>query len=214
VALGAAGLVAAGLVVWGLSASAKGPPLDTIIDSQPTDPTKSSAATFEFHGTGTAVSFECDLDGGGFSTCTSPVSYTELDVGNHVFSVRGLDGGSLPDPSPATHPWTVANHCHGTPATIIASPGIPVEGTANRDVILGSGEDEPDEADGNGGKDLICLGKGADVMRGDAGRDRLLGATGGDELYGNAGNDELLGGKQADKCRGGPGSDTMQNCEL
>ena len=53
---------------------------DTTITGNPPNPTNSTSATFNFTGNdggGTGVaSFECNLDGGGFSACTSRKNYT------------------------------------------------------------------------------------------------------------------------------------------
>src|SRR5207244_10363404 len=60
-------------------------PPDTSITSQPSNPSGSSSASFEFSGTdpsppGSGVDrFECKLDGAAFSTCTSPAPYSSLD---------------------------------------------------------------------------------------------------------------------------------------
>ena len=67
----------------------------TTITVNPTNPSNSSAAGFSFtgdDGTGTGVAgFECDLDGGGFTACTSPQSYSGLADGSHTFQVRAID---------------------------------------------------------------------------------------------------------------------------
>ena len=84
---------------------------DTTIDSSPSNPTNSSSASFTFSGTDTGgsgvASFECDLDGGGFSACTSPQNYTSLSDGSHTFQVRAIDGAGNVDPTPASFTWTI-----------------------------------------------------------------------------------------------------------
>ncbi len=84
-------------------------PPDTTIDSTPSNPSGSSVA-FSFSGTdsGTGVaSFECSLDNGAVTVCTSPQSYSSLAGGSHTFAVRALDGAGNPDPSPASFTWNV-----------------------------------------------------------------------------------------------------------
>jgi hypothetical protein len=53
------------------------------------------------------ATFQCQLDGGPFSACASPVTYT-VGGGRHTFAVRALSPhGIVADPSPATATWTV-----------------------------------------------------------------------------------------------------------
>jgi hypothetical protein len=70
--------------------------------------TPSDRVTFWFAGTdnGTVSGFECRLDAGGFTSCTSPVTYTGLTRGAHTFRVRAIDDNAFRDPSPAAFQWT------------------------------------------------------------------------------------------------------------
>jgi hypothetical protein len=83
---------------------------DTSIDSSPSDPTTSAFASFTFSGTdgGSGVAgFECQLDGGGFSSCTSPQDYSSLSDGSHTFDVRAIDAVGNADPTPASFMWAI-----------------------------------------------------------------------------------------------------------
>jgi len=71
--------------------------------------TVSPAITFMFTATDDlgVSGFECRLDGGAFSPCTSPKAYSGLSPGVHTFRVRAVDVANRPDPSPAAHTWTL-----------------------------------------------------------------------------------------------------------
>jgi hypothetical protein len=60
------------------------------IDNGPADPTTGTSATFAFHADETAT-FQCKLDGGTYTACTSPAAYTSLADGTHTFSVTATD---------------------------------------------------------------------------------------------------------------------------
>jgi plastocyanin len=81
------------------------PPPPTITDSPP-NPTTSTSASFSFTDTEPGVFFECRIDGGAFSACTSPKSYSGLAVGSHTFDVRALDAVGNPSTA-ASYTWTV-----------------------------------------------------------------------------------------------------------
>ncbi len=79
----------------------------TTLDSSPSDPTTSTSADFDFSGSEGGSTFECRLDGGAWSACTSPKSYTSLSDGSHTFQVRATDEAGNTDATPASFTWTV-----------------------------------------------------------------------------------------------------------
>lgn len=81
-------------------------PPDTTITADPGASTSSTSATFAFTSNEGTVTYECSLDGGAFSACTSPASYSSLAVGAHTFAVRASDPFQT-DPSPAAFAWTI-----------------------------------------------------------------------------------------------------------
>ncbi len=81
------------------------PPTPTIT-SAPANPSSSTAATFEFTNTETAVGFECRLDAGTYAACTSPRSYSGLAEGSHTFDVRAVDAAGNRSPV-ASRTWTI-----------------------------------------------------------------------------------------------------------
>jgi hypothetical protein len=85
-----------------------GTPPETTITNGPGQgsTTQSTGATFEFS-SNESGSFECQLDGTGFSACESARSYTNLSPGAHTFEVRARDAAANADGSPAVRTWTV-----------------------------------------------------------------------------------------------------------
>ncbi len=64
--------------------------------------------SFSFTSSDTGLSFECSIDGGTYSVCSSPKSYTSLAAGPHTFRVRALDADSNQDEIPAERSFEVA----------------------------------------------------------------------------------------------------------
>jgi hypothetical protein len=91
---------------------------DTTITSGPSGATNNNDPSFAFAGIppSAVIRFECRLDGGQYSTCTSPKSYTDLADGSHTFSVRAV-GSVGADPSPATRTFFVDTAGPGLTAT-------------------------------------------------------------------------------------------------
>jgi hypothetical protein len=76
------------------------------IDSAPDDPTNETTAAFGFSSSDPTATFQCKLDSGSFSTCTSPRSYPGLLEGEHTFTVVATDpaGNTGPEES---HTWDI-----------------------------------------------------------------------------------------------------------
>ena len=51
--------------------------------------------------------YECKLDDGPYTPCTSPKVYTGLGTGSHTFWVRARDAAGNVDESPAARTWTI-----------------------------------------------------------------------------------------------------------
>jgi hypothetical protein len=108
------------------------------IGNAPTDPTGSTEATVSFSGddgTGSGIAgYECQLDGGAWEACSSPVSYTGLGDGEHTVTVRATDNAG--NSSSASHIWTVDS-------TAPAEPTITVDLTTPDRTPVISGTAEP-----------------------------------------------------------------------
>ncbi len=96
-------------------------PPETTIDSNPSDPSTSADATFTFSADEGGSTFECEFDGGGFSSCSSPKSYSSLFDGSHTFEVKATDSAGNTDPTPAQYAWTVDTTAPSSTTTFPAS---------------------------------------------------------------------------------------------
>jgi subtilisin-like proprotein convertase family protein len=95
---------------WSLDITTNGPAdftaPETTIESGPTGTIDTASATFGFSASEQAA-FECKLDGGSYSPCTSPAIYTSLADGSHTFAVRATDPAGNVESSPKTRSFTV-----------------------------------------------------------------------------------------------------------
>ena len=74
------------------------------ITADPANPSASAAASFSFSGGG-GSSYQCQLDSGALTTCSSPESYSGLGDGTHTFTVNAAQGSS--SGPVATYTWVV-----------------------------------------------------------------------------------------------------------
>jgi hypothetical protein len=102
-------------------------PPDTTITSRPAGGTPFTNADFGFVASQPDATFECKLDGGGWTACSSPDHYTGLLDGSHTFQVRAMDPAGNVDATPASVTWTVDTTL---PAVSLTSPA---NGTATTD---------------------------------------------------------------------------------
>jgi hypothetical protein len=118
-------------------------PPDTTIVTAPPSLDNSLAPEFTFQGTDDrgAVTFECALDDGAFTACSSPATVAVTD-GDHRYQVRAVDAAGNPDPTPATTSWTVDTTA---PDTMITA-GPAAGSTTATDVTFAFGS--PDGAAG------------------------------------------------------------------
>ncbi|MDC0526867.1 PQQ-binding-like beta-propeller repeat protein [Euryarchaeota archaeon] len=78
----------------------------TTISSGPDSLTNVQSATFAFSSNEDDSTFECKMDSGSWSNCTSPISYSNLAEGSHSFQVKATDEADNTG-SPDYHNWTI-----------------------------------------------------------------------------------------------------------
>jgi hypothetical protein len=79
---------------------------DSTVTGSPSDPSNVVSPSFTFTSTETGT-FQCQIDGGAFGSCTSPYTAAGLSEGPHTFAVRATDTAGNTDPTPASFTWTV-----------------------------------------------------------------------------------------------------------
>jgi hypothetical protein len=116
------------------------PPLDSNTGPPPGGFVASDDASFQFN-SNEAGTFSCSLDGVA-STCGSPKSYSDLEEGEHTFSVRAIDVAGNLDSSSASRTWTVDLTA---PETTLEPTAGPAEGAtvASRSASFAYSADEP-----------------------------------------------------------------------
>lgn len=84
-------------------------PPETTIDSGPADGAivTTSGIGYTFSSSTTRPTFECQLDAGAWSTCSSPHTVSGLTSGSHTFRVRAIDRAGNTDATPADATFTV-----------------------------------------------------------------------------------------------------------
>jgi hypothetical protein len=83
-------------------------PPDPTITNPPSNPSSSTSASFTLSDADSTALFKCQLDGGGYSSCTSPATYTGLAPGSHTFDVKATDStGTYESTNAASYTWTI-----------------------------------------------------------------------------------------------------------
>jgi Ca2+-binding RTX toxin-like protein len=206
-------------------------PPDTMITAQPADPTSDATPTFEFTSTEAGVTFEYQLDGGGFVLGISGDELEPLADGVHTFEVRAVDAVGNVDPTPASYTWTIAAAPVEASAAIVADPQKPgkflleVTGTPLDDSLLIDRQGQKTQVWDKQTEKLLGVFANADYGRivafGLGGNDTIIvdakmtkpaelhGDGGDDELFGGAADDALFGDEGNDRLYGREGNDTL-----
>ncbi len=79
---------------------------DTNLTTSTAAVTSSTSAGFALSSPTSGAAFECKLDSGAWSACTSAPTFTGLGNGSHTLAARAVYAG-LSDPTPAGYTWTV-----------------------------------------------------------------------------------------------------------
>ena len=95
---------------------------ETTINSGPNGPTGNPDATFTFSSNDPSATFECQIDSGGYSACTSPLTYLGLTDGPHSFQVRAVDPVGNTDATPANRDFDVNTTLPGQPT--LSGPAV------------------------------------------------------------------------------------------
>jgi hypothetical protein len=90
----------------------------TQIDSGPSGTSSNPNPSFAFSASEAGSSFQCRLDSGAWSACSSPKAYSALADGNHLFEVRATDAAGNTDQTPAQRSFAIDA---GAPQTQIDS---------------------------------------------------------------------------------------------
>ncbi|MFT3783399.1 MAG: Ig-like domain-containing protein [Nibricoccus sp.] len=94
---------------------------ETTISTTPASLTANRSASFVFSGddgSGSGIArFEASLDGGVFTSSTSPLTYTGLADGSHTVQIRAIDAAGNIDATPAAYTWTIDATAPSTPST-------------------------------------------------------------------------------------------------
>lgn len=84
-----------------------GVPPQTSLQSAPSGETNQSSATFQFTSDSVDPTYQCQLDGGAWQSCSSPYQISGLADGQHEFAVRAVNRAGQVGPSPPAATWTV-----------------------------------------------------------------------------------------------------------
>jgi hypothetical protein len=98
---------------------------DTLIDSGPSATIATDQATFTFSSPdpGDTAKFQCRIDSGAFSDCSSPKTFSSLSDGPHTVYFRAEDPSGNQDQTPATRTFIVDTTVHKASITSLSVKG-------------------------------------------------------------------------------------------
>jgi hypothetical protein len=97
----------------------------TTITNGPTGNVATGDVSFEFSSSKPDSTFQCQLDGGSWSTCSGDAqAYSNLAEGVHTFTVRAVDSLGGVDPDPASQSWNQVSP-YGVTSYNRMQPGAP-----------------------------------------------------------------------------------------
>jgi hypothetical protein len=194
--------------------------------------------TFSFVSSKTGSTFECALDGAPYSPCSSPLTTSYLDDGDHLLSVRAIDAAGRVGP-PANAPFSVLTaeiRVSGSTLIVTAAPPATEERKApgpardnlkitrpSRSMLrvtdlpsgayTGSGVHTGPGCIQTGTYTANCSAAGIELIHvsSGSGTDKILNATGIKSLLeGGKANDNLRGGANDDTINGNQAVDVMR----
>jgi hypothetical protein len=96
----------------------------TTLISAPSGVVASRNASLTFSSSETGSSFQCRIDGGAWTACSSPKYYSDLTDGVHTAEVRAIDAAGNADATPASRTWTVDATAPDTTITLGTSGSV------------------------------------------------------------------------------------------
>ena len=204
-------------------------PPQTTITAGPSGTTNDPTPTLGFASSLAGSSFECKLDTGAYSACTSPKTTARLADGPHTFYVRATKN-ALTDATPATRTFTVKTAAvsrSGSTLTVTAAPGakdnLVITKPSASTLRIADPPSAPYTGSGvHAGAGCIQDGDNAATCA-SAGMVTLIKVAAGDQtdkvknsttikasLDGGAQDDFLQGGSAADTLTGAAGVDTLK----
>lgn len=101
---------------------------NTTISTYPPNPNYSNISNFTFTANESGT-FECNLDGAIYTTCISPLSFSNLSNGSHTLTVRSIDLAGNVESLQAVYTWT--QDAHQTLALFHFDSAVPMQDSSN-----------------------------------------------------------------------------------